>query len=540
MSEMTKELVVLRNSYVDLYESDDEEFKFFLKSDLEDEDFQEVLMSSDEKIKSFFQKPYNKQGILDWLKQANDKYEAILKKSQDEFFKKLEIFDNADFLKCFFSAEESLFILDICADKAVTEEFSDSVYRNITFESAQVYYNGNPVTDNQIDIFYNTIQLIEEDGTYILEFKTYLNYKTEIYQIKFSNISVLLKSYSALEDSRYWLFIDTPWDYVTAIAENINAHRVYGLETLKEKQISSLILHLTGYKLIDAVTIPPVLYALIKKYNLQNVIRPPYDLTDPKLCKKKFEPLWRDIFNLLAESQEELPSYFEETVAAEEVIKHKTLVTEHMNSLGYVGEYPDFYKKDRLIKPTLLRAYNLSYVVGFEKFAEHHIHCWSFKNDDVIHTVLFSGVIFNKTDDVRTDVYSTMFDCKGKASFAILSTVNAGAMNPQTYEEWTKKAIEAAVRKAELKKVEKDDYFFKNIFSRNPTLNFKFVALMFLLFTAGFSLIVPLLLIWIDGSSITEVIAFLKEEPIFLSLGVIGGVLATALITFIEWISSKR
>lgn len=540
MAEMTKELVVLHNSYVDLYESDDEEFEFFLKNDLEDEDFQEVLMSSNEKIKSFFQKPYNKQGILDWLKKANDKYEAILKEAQYEFFKRLEIFDKADFLKTFFSAEESIFVLDIYSDKAVTEEFSDSVYRSITFESARVYHNGSSVTDSQIDIFFDTIQLIEENDTYILEFKTYLNYETEIYQIKFSNISVLLKAYSALEDSRYWLFIDTPWDYVTAIAENINAHRLYGLETPEEKQISSLILHLTGYKLTDAVTVPAVLYDLIQKYNLQKVIKAPYDLTALELCQKKFEPLWRDIFNLLVESQENLPSYFEETVDAEDVKKHKVLVTDHMNSLGYVGEYPDFYKKDRLIKPTLLRAYNLSYVVGFEKYAEHHIHCWSFKNNDVIHTVLFSGVIFNKTDDVKTDVYSTMFDCKGKATFAILSTLNAGAMNSQTYEEWTKKAIDAAVRKSELKKAEKEDYFFKNIFSRNPTLNPKFLVLIFIIFTVGFSLIVPLLLILIDGRSIHEVIIFLKEEPMFFSVGVIGGALATTLIALVEWISSKR
>ncbi len=538
MSEMTKKLVVLHSSYMGLSEADGEDFDFLLKCDLEDEDFQEILMSSDEETRELFREPYNKQGIKDWFKKANDEYEKAIEENRAELFEKLNVFENSDFLKDFFYSEETLFEPDISADKAVIEEYSDSVFRRITFESAEVYHNGNPVIDQKLDISYETIQLIADNDTYILEFKEF--YQGDVYRIKFSNISVLLKAYSALEDSFSWLFIETPWDYVTAIAGNIYSHLNYGVANQKEKKLTALISHLVGEKLIDAVTIPPMLYDLIKKYNFHNVIKPPYDLKKPLLCQKKFEPFWREVYNILAESQEDLPSYFEETVDTEDVNKHKRLIKEYMNSLGYEGEYPDFYKKDRVIKPTLLRAYNLSYVVGFEKFAEHHIHCWSFKNVDVIHTVLFSGVIFNKNNGEKTDIYSTMFDCKGKASFGILSTANAGAMNPHTYEEWTKKAIDAAVRKSELKKAEEDDYFFKNIFSRNHTLNLKFLALIFIIFTVGFSLIAPLLLILIDGRSIYEVIIFLKEEPIFLSFSVIGGVLATALIALVEWISSKK
>ena len=285
---------------------------------------------------------------------------------------------------------------------------------------------------------------------------------------------------------------------------------------------------------------PAVLYDLINKHNLQNVIKPPYDLTKPYLCKKKFEPFWRDIFYLISDSQKELPSYFEETVSKEDFEKHKELITVQMNSWGYKGTYPDYYKKDSITKPTLFKTYNVSHIVACEKFVEHHIHCYSFENNDVIQTAFFVGTIFNKKDTDTSDIYSTMFDCSGKAVFSILSTIFAGVMNEKTYESWTKNAVKAAVKKADLNKADKDDYYFKSIFERNVGLNFKALLLMFVFFSFGFSMIAPLLLIILEGNTISEVITFLKTEPLLLLFSVVGSFIATFFIALFEWMSGKK
>lgn len=450
----------------------------------------------------------------------------------------LETFESSDFLKEFFSSEDNILGLNICNSNAYIEEFSDSVLRKIVFENSKVYLNGDVLNDKKVEIYYDTIQIVKENGSYILELTEY--FANNHYKIKFDNISTILRAYSAESDYLFWLYINTPWDYVVALAKNINAHFIYGVANKKEKKIFDLIKHLMGEKLVNADAVPAELYCLIEKHNLKNNIKAPYNLTQPYLCKKKYEPFWRDIFNLISESQKDLPSYFEETVSKEMLKKHKNLITAQMNILGYWGTYPDFYKKDCIIKPKLIRTYNLSHVVAFEKFAEHHIHCYSFINNDVIHSTFLVGTIFNKNSDEESDIYSTMFDCNGKAVFSILSTINAGAMNIETYECWTKNAVNAAVKKADLKKLNKDDYFFKSIFERGVTLNFKALLLIFILFSIGFSLIVPLLLFVLEGNTISEVITFLKSEPLLMSFGLIGGFVATILVAVFEWLSSKK
>lgn len=539
MSVITKEIAMMNYLFNVLCETDDgNDFVERLKDELTDGGLKDILNSSSQKTKTLFTEPFSINEIKTRLKKANEIFEEAIEQSNIILMKKLENFADVDFLKDYFSSEDKIFDLKVSNSAAVIEEYRDSVLRKIVFENAEVCFNGNVLTDEKIDVCYDTLQIIEENGAYILKATDY--FSDNQYSIKFDNIAVLLKAYSAESDYLFWLFVNTPWDYVISLANGINAHFNNNIANQKEKKIFGLIKHLVGEQYADIDSVPAVLYDLIKKHNLQNDIKPPYDLTEPSLCKKKFEPFWRDIFNLISDSQSELPSYFEETVSKEDFEKHKHLITEQMNRWGYTGTYPDYYKKDSIIKPTLLRTYNVSYVVAFEKFAEHHIHCYSFKNNNVIQTTFFVGTIFNKKDADTSDIYSTMFDCGGKAVFSILSTIHAGAMNEETYESRTKNAVKAAAKKADLKKGDKDDYYFKSIFDRNASLNFKALLLIFLLFSFGFSLIVPLLLIILEGNTLSEVAAFLKAEPLLNLVGIAGGFIATLLVALFELISCKK
>lgn len=536
---ITKEISMMNFLFNVLYEVDnDRDFIERLREELQDEDIKNLLNSSNEKTKSLFKEPYSVKRIKEHLVEANEIFEKAIEENHIILMKKLQNFENADFLKEYFSSEDKMLNLKINNSTIFIEEYYDSVLRKISFVNSKLYLNDIIVEEETVELCYDTINLVEENGSYILEITNYIT--NEFYKIKFNNISVLLKAYSAESDYLFWLFVNTPWDYVISLANSINAHFTYCVANEKEKRIFGLVKHLTGEHLTTLDSVPAELYDLIKKHNLQNVIKPPYDLTKPYLCKKKFELFWRDIFNLISDSQNELPSYFEETVSKEAFEKHKQLITEQMNDLGYEGTYPDYYKKDSLVKPTLFKTYNLSHVVAYEKFVEHHVHCYAFKNDDVIHTAFFVGTIFNKKASDRSDIYSTMFDCNGRAVFSILSTINAGAMNENTYEIWTRNAVKAAVKKANLKKADKDDFYFKSIFERTVRLNIKALILMFIFFSFGFSLITPLLLFILEGCSISEVISFLKSEPLLLLFSVVGGFIATFLIALFEWISGKK
>lgn len=539
MSVITKEIVMMKFLFNILYEVDnDRAFIERLKDELEEEDLKNLLNSSDDRIRCLFKEPFSVSKIKDHLKEANEIFDKATEENNIMLMKKLEKFENADFLKEYFSSENQMFDLKVRNAAVYIEEYYDSVLRKITFENSELYLNGVVLSEGNVDICYDTIQIAEENGSCILEITNH--FTNEHYKLKFDNISVLLKAYSAESDYLFWLFVNTPWDYVVSLANSINAHLNYGIANQKEKRLLGLIKHLIGEQFADIDSVPAVLYDLINKHNLQNAIKPPYDLTKPYLCKKKFEPFWRDIFYLISDSQKGLPSYFEETVSKEDFEKHKELITVQMNSWGYKGTYPDYYKKDSITKPTLFKTYNVSHIVACEKFVEYHIHCYSFENNDVIQTAFFVGTIFNKKDTDTSDIYSTMFDCSGKAVFSILSTIFAGVMNEKTYESWTKNAVKAAVKKADLNKADKDDYYFKSIFERNVGLNFKALLLMFVFFSFGFSLIAPLLLIILEGNTISEVITFLKTEPLLLLFSVVGSFITTFFIALFEWMSGKK
>lgn len=540
MSAINKEIVIMNYLFNSLYETGvEKDFVEQLRDELQQGYLKNLLNAADEKTRKMFEEPFSINEIKEQIKKGKDIFEKTAEQMRAELTEKLEMFENSDFLKAFFTSEDNFFLeLENRNSSVYIEEFSDSVLRRITFDNSEIRLNGKALSDEKIEIYYDTVQLIEKNGSYMLEIANYIT--DEYYTVKFDNISVLLKAYSAESDNAFWFFVSTPWDYVISLANSINAHFCYNVATQSEKEIFGLVKHLIGEKYLDADTVPSELYHLIEKHNLKKSIPAPYDLTNPYLCQKKYEPFWRDILNLISESQKDLPSYFEETVSKADFEKHKNMITAELESYGYSGTYPDFYKENSIIKPTLLKTYNLSYVIAFEKYVQHHIRCYSFSDNGVIHTTFFVGTVFQKKANVRSDIYSTMFDCNGKAVFSILSTVNAGAMSEGTYELRTKNAIKAAVKKAELKKLDKEEYNFKSVFERKPVLNFRGIIFAFILFSFGFSLIVPLMLIIMEGNTIPEVIYFLKSEPILLSVGVVGGAVATALFVLVEWIGSKK
>lgn len=199
MAEITKETAMLNFLFNILYGADsDKDFIEQLKEALSEEDVKSVLASSDEKTRAMFTEPFSIDEIKDCLKKANEIFEEQTEKNNIILMKKLESFANADFLKDYFLSDDNMFDLKISESSVFIEEYYDSVLRRITFENARVYHNGELITDESIDLFFHGIEVAEDSGVHIFEFRDY--FTDECYSINFENIAVSLKAYSAESD----------------------------------------------------------------------------------------------------------------------------------------------------------------------------------------------------------------------------------------------------------------------------------------------------------------------------------------------------
>lgn len=536
MTVITKETAMMSYLYNSIYHKREKNFIDGLEEELQTVEFKELLDSADEKTKKLFEAPFSVKEIKSYLKEAKSTFTKLSEQNRNEISAMLSTFESGNLVELYFLDEDEI-IFSVRNSGAFFEDYYSSVFRKITFENSQVTLNGNPLPDGDVQISYDTVHMFKQKDTYVLEYIDY--FQNEHYVINFDSISVILKAYKADDDDSIHLFLRTPWEHIEALAYNINEHFTYGIANEKEKKIFGIVKHLVKEKYVDN-SIPAELYELIKKHRLQKVIRPPYDFSRSYLCEKRFEPLWRDIFALISESQKGLPSYYDETIPEADFENHKQLITERMNKWGYTGTYPDFYKKDRLMKPTLFKTYGLTYINAFEKFVEHHIHCYSYSDGEIIQTVFLVGTIFNKRSDDKTDIYSTMFNCGGRAVFSVLSTTWVSFFCDCSYDSMTRMAVKAAVKRANLQKADKDDRMFRNIGENHFKPNYGLLILSFVLFTVGFSLIFPLLSIILDGDTLSEVAAAVKEEPVLAAIGPIGSFAATSLLALFDYLSGKK
>ena len=66
------------------------------------------------------------------------------------------------------------------------------------------------------------------------------------------------------------------------------------------------------------------------------------------LCLRQYEPLWREIYNKITESQKEYPSKTEYLCNKQLLADVRKNIQKYMELKGYKGTYPDFVKYGKL------------------------------------------------------------------------------------------------------------------------------------------------------------------------------------------------
>jgi len=366
--------------------------------------------------------------------------------------------------------------------------------------------------------FFENASLTKENGIYKLTGEAAL-FEQDEFELSVTFTSAETKFISFNPTNSY--LDSTPWEQLLHISlcildkedfeNSLNSLELELLPLLKE--IKSLLFF------EESKISVPIFESLIKKYGFYELLpliekiktknvsdKRKTFLTQQllnKLNQLKYKPLWQDIFDLISESQKDYPFEISAKKSKGAITKFKNKVTNLMEEYGYVGVYPDYYKKSAVKGIHLFEAYNLSYTIAFEKNAVHHIHCEEFINEKSIDISFTYGTEFLKSNQEMTDINTCRFNCKGKKYASYLRFNDYFEDAPKTPLE---DKIKIVTKKAELKKLNKEEK--SKTFILSGSLFDKFTIFLITFILSGFffaSLFIPAMMafcafmLWIDG-----------------------------------------
>lgn len=334
------------------------------------------------------------------------------------------------------------------------------------------------------DILYDFISfdggsLVFCDGVYKLAgMATNYDGETEIpFIISFTHASVSTQIFDATKTS----FANDPWTHLEIIATSIVDKQAFPGEHFneKEKKILPLLFDLCRltfwspvheeykHKDFDALSelftrhggdrLIPLLGELSANYTDPKTRTRIQSRLNSQLNKKKYEPLWREIYDIIRDSQSSYPAsaeFFCSNERKELSKKIERLLTER----GYTGEYPDFYKKGAIKGIRLANSYNETFLITGEKNVEFYIHCDEDSYENTLSVQFLCGTALLRKNEETEDIYSCTFNAKGKRIFnTVTYTQNFDSTHALEADYTVETATEIAAKKAELKKLSKKE-----------------------------------------------------------------------------------
>ncbi len=336
-------------------------------------------------------------------------------------------------------------------------------------------------------------------------------------------------------------FNDTPWESLAFMASDILDKNYLGAKFFnqKEKDLMPLLKELRALSiwapLYDEETPDfKILKQYLQKYNAIHLVtlidkagkREKGKLVNPllfsrltsKLNETSFESLWRELYELVVETQE---GYTDKILSYNQtkLNKIRLQIEKKFHNLGYEGRYPTFSKKGAIKGIRLEESYNQSYFVGAEKNVEHIIECREFFNCDVLNIQFICGTALLKKGESITDIYSCCFNKKGRRLYKKFCW---DAEDTDVLEQF----ITIATKKAECTKLNKKE---KELLG-NGTVSWQYFVSMFIfagglfavLMTTATFLILCLVTAILDGFS--GILDMIKQMPcwLFFAISFVG------------------
>lgn len=274
-------------------------------------------------------------------------------------------------------------------------------------------------------------------------------------------------------------FGSTPWNTLTSMACEILSKRDLGNGYFNQKEIElmPLMKELCGLALFSRLLDeePPsfeIFKQYITKYKLSKILplleKIEQEYTNfnkrqrllislhNKLNKKCCEGLWRELYNLIADTQF---GYNDKIILAdqEKLSKIKKQLEQRFHSFGYKGEYPTFQKEGAIKGIKLEESYNQTYFIGFKKNVEHIIHCKESIYNGQLQIQFLCGTALLKNNESTVDIYSCCFNANGKRLFKSVVLFEEDHTGSDIFERLDQYA-QIAAKRAECTKLDKNEY----------------------------------------------------------------------------------
>lgn len=343
------------------------------------------------------------------------------------------------------------------------------------------------VPDNMDAYMINDAALVlnQEEKRYKLygEIEDVVEETARPFSIRFSSAEVYISVYNCTENGVYG---DDPWDYIRNISFEIAGKSILPGEYCNsaEKELLPLFKEVVALEYwMELPNAEYVAFTELKKLTKQcghSKITELLEKTEKQkpgsnkynrnvrriqhmLCDKKCEPLWREVFEKIKESQKEYPNKVEKLCSAELLNETRTNIQKLMEQYGYSGTYPDFVKEGSIRGVKLEASYGMTYFIALEKRVEYRIHCFESLDEECYLEVQFlCGTAMLKKNEKIKDIYSCLFNAKGKRLYHLVHHYIPLNEDLDRKSDDLEMSVAIAVKKAEcqkLTKAEKKEYY---------------------------------------------------------------------------------
>ncbi len=319
-----------------------------------------------------------------------------------------------------------------------------------------------------------------------------------IFALTFENAETQIQLYNSCKTITFW---ENPWDFLRTISFSIGmkADLPGDYCNSKEKELLPLIkeivsleywMELPQQELLSFKELKKATHRfgynkaekLFAELETINTSDSKFRKTSNKLisllCKKACEPLWREIYNKIADSQSSYPGIVDCLCPKDLLAETRKNIQLFMESKGYTGQYPDFIKKGAMKGIHLARSYDKTYFVGMEKKAEYYIHCSeAFYEDEGLTIQFICGTAILKKGDAEKDIYGCLFNANGRRFFNTMRYVSSNNEEADASDDF-ETHISIAVKRAECRKLSKAE---RSVFFRDSLNDFKSFLWIFLI-----------------------------------------------------------
>lgn len=320
---------------------------------------------------------------------------------------------------------------------------------------------------------------LADDGNYILsgESEIYGQEEPRPFALQFSGAAVEYRVFKAHCTS----FADTPWEHLSSIAADIVDKFDVSSELLnpKETELLPLLVELnclfreylpddfafTGFEQLKKRAQKHGFSKVVKTLQKaeQNLSEEMPTISNTQkvinlLNRAEYEPMFREIYGLITDSQEDYANAVEALCDPDTVQNTRKKIQHLMEQHGFSGQYPDFYKNGAIKGVKLTNAYGEPYFVGWEKNVVGRIQCVEECFNGHLRIQFVCGTALLKKNETCEDIFACCFNNKGRRYMRSFDcAIGYTDENGEIQSDDLELCVSIAVKKSFLEKLTKQE-----------------------------------------------------------------------------------